>query len=248
MLLLLPPSETKREDGAEGSALDLWQLGYWALTPQRKHAVEALTRLSRNREKATRALGLGKTQGFEIERNRSLLQSPLLPALDRYTGVLYEGLAAESLSSAARAFADQHVVIGSALFGLLRANDGIPAYRLSHDSRLPGLSLRAHWREAISAEIEQRPGLILDLRSEAYSALGPVPRRPGSFYLRVVTEGTDGRRTALSHVNKKAKGEFTRALVEAAVDHESADSLIVWADSVGIGLERGSTGELNLVV
>ena len=248
MLLLLPPSETKRDGGVEGSKLDLWQLGYWALTPQRTEAVAALNRLSRSVAASTNALGLGPTQRFEIDRNRALTGSPLLPAIDRYTGVVYDALDAETLDPAARAFAHEHLVIGSALFGLLRASDGIPAYRLSHDSRLPGLSLRALWREGVSAELERRDGLILDLRSEAYAALGPAPRRVGSYYLRVLTEGVDGPRIALSHFNKKAKGEFTRAVVDAAIDHDSVDSLVEWATQVGIDLERCLEGELNLVV
>ena len=248
MLLLLPPSETKRDGGADGTSLDLWQLGYWALTPQRKTVVTALTRLSRSVAKSTEALGLGKTQRFEVDRNRALMSSPLLPAIDRYTGVVYDALAPESLDSAAREFAYEHLVIGSALFGLLRASDGIPAYRLSHDSRLPGLSLRRLWGEAVSAELEQRRGLVLDLRSEAYSALGPASRREGSYYLRVLAEGANGRRAALSHFNKKAKGEFTRAIVDAAIDHDSVESLLEWATRCGIQLEQGIEGELDLVV
>ena len=248
MLLVLPPSETKRDGGAESSGLDLWQLGYWALTPQRTTAIAALTRLSRSVAASTEALGLGKTQRFEIDRNRALMTSPLLPALDRYTGVVYDALAAETLGETGREFAYEHLVIGSALFGLLRAGDGIPAYRLSHDSRLPGLSLRALWREAVSAELGRRPGLVLDLRSEAYAALGPSPCREGSYYLRVLAEGVDGRRIALSHFNKKAKGEFTRAVVDAAIDHASVDSLLEWAARSGLRLEVGSEGELNLVV
>ena len=248
MLLLLPPSETKRDGGAEGSSLDLWQLGYWALTPQRTTAVAALTRLSRTVAGSTEALGLGKTQRFEIDRNRALATSPLLPAIDRYTGVIYDALAADTLGSAAREFAHEHLVIGSALFGLLRAGDGIPAYRLSHDSRLPGLSLRTLWREAVSTELDRRAGLVLDLRSEAYSALGPAPRREGSYYLRVMAEGNGGPRTALSHFNKKAKGEFTRAILEAGVDHDSVESLLEWAAGNQIRLEHGSDGELDLVV
>jgi cytoplasmic iron level regulating protein YaaA (DUF328/UPF0246 family) len=248
VLLLLPPSETKRGGGIDGSALDLWQLGYWALTPQRTQLVAALTKLSRSVADSTRALGLGPTQRFEVDRNRALMRSPLLAALDRYTGVIYDALAADTLEPASRAFADEHLVIGSALFGLLRANDAIPAYRLSHDSRLPGLSLRALWRSPVSSELERRPGLILDLRSEAYSALGPAPRREGSYYLRVVTEGADGRRIALSHFNKKAKGEFTRAVLDSSIDHDCLDSLMEWARGSGIRLERGSAGELDLVV
>jgi cytoplasmic iron level regulating protein YaaA (DUF328/UPF0246 family) len=248
VLLLLPPSETKRDGGVEGDGLDLWQLGYWALTPQRKTAVAALSRLSRSVAASTSALGLGPTQRFEIDRNRALMDSSLLPAIDRYTGVIYDALGAETLGAAARAFANEHLVIGSALFGLLRANDGIPAYRLSHDSRLPGLSLRALWREGVSAELEQRGGLILDVRSEAYASLGPAPRRTDSYYVRVLTEGADGRRTALSHFNKKAKGEFTRAVLDAAIDHESIGSLLEWTTRSGIRLEHGAAGELDLVV
>lgn len=248
MLLLLPPSETKRDGGVEGSSLDLWQLGYWALTPQRKTAVAALTRLSRSVAAATAALGLGPTQRFEIDRNRALMTSPLLPAIDRYTGVIYDALAAETLAPTARTFAYEHLVIGSALFGLLRAGDGIPAYRLSHDSRLPELSLRALWRDGVSAELEQRSGLIVDLRSEAYTALGPAPHREGSYYLRVLAAGADGRRTALSHFNKKAKGEFSRAVVEAGIEHDSVESLLDWAAQNGIRLEHGVEGELDLLV
>lgn len=248
MLLILPPSETKRDGGAEGSSLDLWQLGYWALTPQRTAAVTALTRLSRSVGASTEALGLGKTQRFEIDRNRTLMTSPVLPAIDRYTGVIYDALDAETLTPEARSFANAHLVIGSALFGLLRASDGIPAYRLSHDSRLPGVSLRALWREVVCAELEQRAGFMLDLRSEAYAALGPAPRRDGSYYLRVLSEAGDGRRTALSHFNKKAKGEFTRAILDAGVDHGSAESMLEWARPNGFRLEHGVTGELDLVV
>lgn len=245
MLLILPPSETKRDGGVEGSQLDLWQLGFWALTPERKKAVAALRALSRSVAGSTAALGLGPTQRFEIDRNRTLATSAVMPALERYTGVIYDALDSGTLDAKARAFADRHLVIGSALFGLLRASDLVPAYRLSHDSRLPGLSLRSLWREAISSELSQTSGLILDLRSEAYAALGPAP---GGYYLRVFTEDSTGRRTALSHFNKKAKGEFTRAVLDAGAAHASVDDLLDWAAGAGLRLSRGTEGELDLIV
>jgi cytoplasmic iron level regulating protein YaaA (DUF328/UPF0246 family) len=245
VLLILPPSETKRDGGVEGSRLDLWQLGYWALTPQRKTAMAALRALSRSVSGSTTALGLGPTQRFEINRNRALPTSPLMPALDRYTGVIYDALDAETLDADARAFADSHLVIGSALFGLLRAGDLIPAYRLSHDSRLPGLSLRSLWREGVSEELGQRGGLVLDLRSEAYSALGPAPT---GHYVRVLSEDARGRRTALSHFNKTAKGQFARAVLSAGIVHDSIGSLLDWAAAAQIHLELAPDGELHLVV
>lgn len=246
MLLLLPPSETKRDGGVDGSSLDLALLSFGELTPHRKTAIAALRALSRNLTASTGALGLGRTQRFEIDRNRTLTTSATMPAIERYTGVLFDGLDAAGLTPAQRTFAARHIVIHSALFGLLRANDPIPAYRLSHNSRLPKVSLRKLWREPIAAVLRDRGTLILDLRSEAYAELGPAP--DGAWCVRVVSEDAAGRRVALSHFNKKGKGEFVRALLLAAIDHSDAASLIAWAATAGIRLERADDRELALVV
>ena len=192
------------------------------------------------------ALKLGPSQQFEIDRNRAVRAAVAMPALELYTGVLYDAFEVQSLDAAARAFADSHVVIHSALFGLLRASDLVPPYRLSHDSRLPDLPLKKHWRAPVSAALAAHDGLILDLRSEAYVELGPAPE--GALFLRVVAEGTDGRRRALNHFNKKGKGELTRALVTSGIDHPDVDSLLDWAGGAGIRLTRGAPGELELVV
>ena len=181
-----------------------------------------------------------------MDRNRARRHSPVLPSIDRYTGVVYDALDAGSLTDAAREFAGNHVIIQSALFGLLRASDPIPAYRLSHDSRIPGHPLGRTWRGVVSEELDRLPGFILDLRSESYVALGPAPER--AHFLRVVTEGAGGTHRALNHFNKKAKGEFVRELLLDQIDHPDATSLVVWAAARGIRLEPGVPGELKLVV
>jgi cytoplasmic iron level regulating protein YaaA (DUF328/UPF0246 family) len=248
MLVLLPPSETKRDGGEAGRALDLDSLRYPQLTAQRRSAIAALTLLSGDPVAAAHALGLGPTQALEIERNRVLESSAVMPAIDRYTGVLYDGIDAASLASPERAWVLRHVVVNSALFGLLGAGDEIPAYRLSHDSRLPGLPLKKHWREANAAVLAATPGVILDLRSESYAALGPLPKHDDAHYLRVVTQTATGQKKALTHFNKKGKGIFVRRLAESGRDHESVDSLLEWAAASGIRLEPGKPGELELTV
>jgi cytoplasmic iron level regulating protein YaaA (DUF328/UPF0246 family) len=162
--------------------------------------------------------------------------------------VLYEGLDAATLSPEQRAFAERHVAIASAAFGLTRAGDPIPAYRLSHDSRLPGISLVKLWRPPLAALLASTEGLLLDLRSEAYASLGPLPERPDAVFLRVVSEDATGRRRALNHFNKMGKGAFTRRIVEAGIVHPDVDSLVAWATGAGLRLERGAPGELDLVV
>jgi len=194
------------------------------------------------------ALKLGVSQQFEITRNRELRSSPTIAALERYTGVLYDALDVGTLNVSAREFARAHVLIHSALFGLLGADDPIPAYRLSHDSRLPALPLRKLWREHISAVLAASDGVVLDLRSEAYVELGPAPAGPKTAFLRVVSDSADGPRRALNHFNKKGKGQFVRALCEAGIDHQSIDSVLEWSVGAGLRLERKAEGELNLIV
>ena len=252
MLILLPPSETKRS-GGEAVPLDWDLLAYPRLNARRRELAQALVALAQHPDAARTALKLGPTQLFEIDRNRDLLSSPTLPAIDRYTGVLFDGLDAATLSAAQRQAAHHSLAVHSALLGPVAALDPIPAYRLSPDSRVPNLtpashSLKKHWNWQITAVLEQTEGLLLDLRSEAYVALGARPVRPDSLYLRVVADSGNGQKRALNHFNKKSKGELTRALLENEQVFTTSSELIDWARSVGIRLDHGASGELELVV
>ncbi|WBU38295.1 YaaA family protein [Homoserinibacter sp. YIM 151385] len=248
MLLLLPPSETKREGGPEGTALDLDALSFPQLASARRAALAELRALSTNLETAAAALKLGPKGAPEAAKNRVVRSSPVLPALDRFDGVLFDALEAGRLTAAQREFAARHVAVHSALFGLLGALDPIPSYRLSHDSRLPGRTLKGIWRERTGELLAAHPGLIIDARSEGYAALGPLPRRPDAVFLRVVSEDAGGRKRALNHFNKQAKGRFARAIVESGEVHEDVAGLLAWAARSGWRLETGAPGELDLVV
>jgi cytoplasmic iron level regulating protein YaaA (DUF328/UPF0246 family) len=252
MRLLLPPSETKR-DGGDGAPLDLSALSGRELTPLRSVLVDRVVALAADPESMMRALKLGPRLAPEVERNRRLWESPTMPAIDRYTGVLFDALEASTLSESSRGFAADTAVVHSALFGFVGALDPIPAYRLSHDSRLPGISLRRHWQSALSAQLTSHRGLIVDLRSEGYADLGRAPVRDDSVFVRVVSIGADGRRRALNHFNKQAKGRFARAILTSQPDLRSVPDLIAWAAQEGLTLDAGDgpdsrPGELELLV
>lgn len=195
-----------------------------------------------------RALRLGPTQEAELAVNRAVLRSPVMPALDRFDGVLYDALDASTLTPEARAAAHGRVLIASALFGLVGAGDPVPAYRLGPDARLPGLALRSAWREPLTAALGALEGPLLDLRSEAYRDLGPIPSGVESAYLRVVAEGRDGRRRALNHVNKHAKGVLVRAVLSADPAPSTLDAVGRVARAAGFGWEPGAPGEIDLVL
>lgn len=248
-LFLLPPSETKRDGGVPRSRLALSRLRHRGLTDHRALVLERLEEVCGEDEAGARALRLSaRAAPIELARNRSLRRSATLAAIERYTGVLYDALAVTEWDAASRARAAHHVGIQSALFGLIGADDRIPAYRLSHDSRLPNLRLAAHWATAVSSILSRQTGPIIDLRSEAYAALGPLPTRPDALFVRVMAVGRDGVAKALSHANKASKGAFLRSILTAGPVPESVDGLCELAHRRGWVLRPGATGELDLVV
>lgn len=245
VLVLLPPSETKR-DGGDGPPLRLDRLSFHDLEPVRKALLDEIVELSADREASRTALGLSPKQDAEIERNAVLLTAPTLPAIDRYTGVLYDALDIASLCGAATARARQRLTIGSALFGLLRADDPVPAYRLSASAKLPGSApLTARWRPVLEPVLADFAGeeLVVDLRSGSYAALG---RLPGAVRVDVLAEHPDGRRTVVSHFNKAHKGRLARVLATTRAEPGDGAAVATVVRRAGMRVER--TGNDLVVV
>jgi cytoplasmic iron level regulating protein YaaA (DUF328/UPF0246 family) len=229
MLILLPPSETKRPGGT-GAPLRPGTLALPQLDERRARVVDALVALSADPERASRVLSLSAKQRGEVAVNAALHDAPTLPAVDRYTGVLFDALDAGSLDARSRRWLGEHVLVHSAPFGPVGALDPIPAYRLGAAASVPGLPpLRRLWREAVTAALAERgPAFVVDLRSEAYVALGPVPDAVPSVFVRIVSEGPDGAIRALNHFNKHAKGALVRELALARPRVRSASGLLAW--------------------
>jgi cytoplasmic iron level regulating protein YaaA (DUF328/UPF0246 family) len=212
--------------------------------------VDALVDLAGDEDAARSVLKLSARQLGDIEHNRMLRRAATMPAVDRYTGVLFDALDAATLSTASRRWLGAHVWIHSAPLGPLGALDAIPAYRLAAGTSLPGFpALRRHWADATQRAIAQAaPSFVLDLRSEAYVALGPVPASVPSVYVRVVTDDDGGSR-ALNHFNKKSKGLLVRALAEDRPRIGSLRSLRSWAQKNEVVLrDAESPGVWELVV
>jgi cytoplasmic iron level regulating protein YaaA (DUF328/UPF0246 family) len=245
VLVLLPPSETK-QPGGDGAPLDLGALAAPELTEVRTEIAEALVKLADDVPASRAALGLSPKQDDEIERNAALWTSPTLPALHRYTGVLFDALDARTLTRAQRARAVRRLAVGSALFGLVRAGDPIPAYRLSAGSALPGLpTLRALWRPALGPVLAAVDDLVVDLRSGAYAALAPVP---GAVTVQVVSERSDGSRAVVSHFNKAHKGRLARLLATTTAEPPDVTRLHALLRRSGLHVEHDGGTALTLVM
>jgi cytoplasmic iron level regulating protein YaaA (DUF328/UPF0246 family) len=213
MIFLLPPSETKEPGGKKMAKV----LSHKELDKTRKLLQQALVEICKTPTLAAKALKLGPRQLGEIAVNLDLISPKCLPALDRYTGTLYDALQEGGVTAAMRARASKVVYIQSSLFGLISAGDEIPNYRLSAGSKLPGVNVKSLWQEAHEAVWSKySKEIVIDMRSNSYAELAPVPGFLTCYTLDVLLEDKKGKRTRLNHFNKQAKGQFVRSALIAS--------------------------------
>ncbi|MEY8565274.1 peroxide stress protein YaaA [Corynebacterium sp.] len=240
MFILLPPSETKAS-GGDGPALDIGALSFPSLTEIRRRNVRDLSALHPG--EALQVLGISEKLRGDAEANTRLLEAPTLPAVQRYTGVLYDALDVATLAPSARA----RLGVGSALFGLLAADDPVPHYRLSAGTKLPyagetggrAPTMKARWGSAVTEALRQVPGTVVDLRSGGYQQLG---RLPGAVTVRVESVREDGSRKVVSHFNKHYKGLLARELASSDTDLSTPGDV---EGVAAIARHAGMTVEVN---
>jgi cytoplasmic iron level regulating protein YaaA (DUF328/UPF0246 family) len=163
-----------------------------------------------------------------------LRTSPAIPAAELYTGVLFAALNLADLPW-------DDVLIASALWGVIRPGDRIPAYRLDMSAKPPGIgSLTAYWRGPLQSALPDRRGsLVLDLRSGSYAAAWQ-PRRAAHLAVRGFTEASDGTRTVITHMAKRVRGEIARLVIEAGgADRPEAVAEIAAAGGLRVELSDG---------
>jgi len=231
--ILLPPSETKDLGGSHPSLTEKPIVD--SLSLARSEVIEALLELCDDADTAAKALKLGPKQLVDVDRNLELLSSPAMPAIERYTGVLFDALKADGLPSS-----DQ-LMIQSSLFGLIPASTAIPYYRLSWDSKLPGMNLKRHWQLAHEGFFDGFD-LVLDMRSKSYQQLAPIESE-NSYVVEVLVEYPDGSKKPLNHFNKKAKGVFAKQAANAQIS--SIDQVFEIAAQAG---QRAELGENSLTL
>jgi uncharacterized protein len=244
MLILLPPSETKAFP-AGPAPVELGSLALPELRPTRAELLKALARLCRGRAPAAlEALGLSAAQAGELAANRALRSAPAGPAAEVYTGVLYDALDLPALRR--RGVGEDHVLIFSSLWGVLRPGDRIPHYRCPAGVKLPVVgAVSAAWRKALRAPLTARAGdrLVVDLRSGAYASLWA----PGAsaVTVRVLHERESGgvvSRSVVSHFNKATKGRLARALLESGQRPAKPDEFTDLVRALGYQAEPGPVG------
>lgn len=218
MRVLLPPSEAKRP-GGRGRPLSA-RAPHPLLGDARAEVRAALAvLLAGPRAAAAEALLLPPaTVADALAANAAIDRCPTVPALRRYAGVVYDGLAAAALDDGELRVAARTLLIFSGLLGVVRGDEPVPDYRVPAKAVLPGLGVAGtFWRPVLTGALPQLvgSGLIVDLRSSDYAAMWRPRGELGArtVAVRVLSPLPNGGLGVVSYPSKFAKGRLAAELV-----------------------------------
>jgi cytoplasmic iron level regulating protein YaaA (DUF328/UPF0246 family) len=147
-------------------------------------------------------------------------------AIDAFIGDIYSGMQAPTMTAGERKYADEHLLILSGLYGLLRPLDGITPYRLEMGYRLPDEPFKnpvKFWGELI-AKLLPPSGPILNLAAVEYSqTVTPYVDEARLIAPRFLTVSSKTGEPAFVTVHAKvARGAFARWMISNRISKASA--------------------------
>jgi uncharacterized protein len=252
--VLLPPSEAKHP-GGRGRPLR-GRPPHPTLDAGREQTLRALQQLLAGpaADAAAALLLPPATVDAALAANRRVADAATMPALQRYAGTVYEGLAATALTEVEQRLAARSVLVFSGLFGVVRGDEPVPPYRVPAKAVLPGLGVAGtFWRPILDdamPELLFRGGLVVDLRSSDYAAMWRPARDLAArvVTVRVLSPLPSGRWGVVSYPSKFAKGQLTGALVRRAAAGEPVatvdDVAAAWVAMGGARAEPAGTHQL----
>jgi cytoplasmic iron level regulating protein YaaA (DUF328/UPF0246 family) len=147
-------------------------------------------------------------------------------AIMAFSGEVFNGLQARSLSEEDLLFAQEHVRILSGLYGVLRPLDQILPYRLEMGTKLPnarGRNLYEFWKDVIPGRIaadtkaRDNPVLINLASNEYFKSI-----QPASFPYDIITpvfkESTGTGYRNVTIYAKKARGMMLRFIIQNRIN------------------------------
>ena len=140
-------------------------------------------------------------------QNQDIFNSPCAPAIERYTGVVYEHIDWGTLSGKAKDYMEKYILIFSGLFGLLTPKTLIPDYKL----KMNVLSLQHHWNPILTDALKEEK-MIIDLLPQVHRK-AYKPNKANVIFVDFLILNK-GKKSAAGHFGKAVKGEFIRYIAE----------------------------------
>ena len=209
MKILFSPSETKIEGGIEKD-LNENSLIFPTLYKKRLEVLSLYNNFlkSAKQEELEKLFGTKKVDVIEKYR-RDIFKSPLLKAIQRYKGVAYDYLDYENLYENSKKYIDENVLIFSNLFGVLKASDEIPDYKLKQGESFYDLKIDKFYNDNFSQELDKylENDDILDLRAGFYEKFYVI-KKPYKT-LKFIKDGK-----VVSHFAKAYRGEILKIIAQ----------------------------------
>lgn len=159
-----------------------------------------------------------------------------LPALLAYTGIVFKRICPKDFTDEDFLFAQQHLLVTSFLYGLLRPLDGIRNYRLEGNVRLPeyGGSMFDHWKPLLTdffiGRIKEQGGTLVNLASGEMKALFDWEKVCRE--VRVITPEfyvvKNGKPSTVVVYTKMCRGEMTRYILKSRTDSPDGLKRFEW--------------------
>jgi cytoplasmic iron level regulating protein YaaA (DUF328/UPF0246 family) len=174
------------------------------------------------------------------------------PAVLAFNGDVYEGLDANTLSTADLAWAQEHVVILSGLYGALRPLDRLQPYRLEMGTGLAnarGKDLYAFWGDTVAAYLNERLAqdkspTVINLASQEYAKVALRPALQARVVDCQFEDWKGGQYKTISFFAKRARGLMCRW----AIEHKARSPQALRAfDAEGYALDAGLSTDDRLV-
>ena len=212
MIVLLPPSEGKATGGRRSWRPDAGAFGN--LADRRSEVAEVLVGQLEERRRLFGTDGPLADRAVDAALALAAGTAPVLPAWQRFTGVVWEHLDPATLPPSAR----RRIVVPSAQLGLCRGDDPVPDFRLKFSVSLAGIGrLDRWWREAATAALTRTRGPIVSLLPNEHAAAVDLDGFGRRRIVRVDFVTEDGRGAA-GHAAKAVKGVLARTVLLDGLD------------------------------
>ena len=139
------------------------------------------------------------------------------PALHLFDGLMYRNIKRDDLTKEEQTYLEKHLMITSALYGVIPAFAPIAPHRLDFLMKLKiaGKSLKSHWQSAYEESVKGEE-LIFSLLSSEFETVFLKEIREQMVTFKFM-EDRDGKLKVHSTISKKARGAFLTALMENQV-------------------------------
>lgn len=164
-------------------------------------------------------------------------ETPALPALLSYTGMVFKRINPKDFSEDDFRYAQEHLLITSFLYGLLRPLDAIKNYRLEGDVKLPelgGMSFFDYWKPRLTdyfiEAIREQGGILINLASGEMKDLFDWEKV--NREVQVITPEfhtwKNGKLATIVVYAKMCRGEMTRYILKNRIEQPEELKKFEW--------------------